>query len=257
MSTAPNQSESWSENQSPYFLGSALQVSRVTTPTVADPVPKGQRGPRIHNWLKQFDLRKPWLAISLWFGLKMKILLVDDVGYFSKHLSFVFLRILLRIFRFCGLRPMYAWYYIGSCSIFSDRKVKHEILQKPVDSLLAAVCSRALRSEEGRTLGGNSLLIVLMVMSTLYGEGDRATRQLFLFSVEVACAAYSTVHPLSTTLYGTVSAQPLLLLYHVLYFIIDACAEPARASMYSSSFINRCARAVRCACTLVIQHYYC
>lgn len=59
---------------------------------------------------------------------------------------------------------------------------------------------------------------------------------------EVACAAYSTVHPLSTTLYGTVSAQPLLLLYHVLY-IIDACAEPSRA--------------VRCACTFVIKHYYC
>lgn len=111
---------------------------------------------------------------------------------------------------------------LGSCSVFSDGKVEYEISQRAV----AAVCSRALRSEEGRTLGGNSLLIVLMVMSTLYGEGDRATRQLFLFSVEVACA-YSTVHPLSTTLYGTVSDQPLLLLYHVLY-VIDACAESLR-----------------------------
>lgn len=122
---------------------------------------------------------------------------------------------------------------LGSCSVFSDGKVEREISKRAV----AAVCSRALRSEEGRTLGGNSLLIVLMVMSTLYGEGDRATWQLFLFSVEVACA-YSTVHPLSTTLYGTVSDQPLLLLYHVLY-IIDACAEILRGLYGAASLVTK------------------
>lgn len=114
---------------------------------------------------------------------------------------------------------------LGSCSIFSDGKVEHEISQRAVDSVLAAVCSRALRSEEGRrefppdSLDGNEYVI--------WGgrQGDAA-------AVPVQrrggmCVQYSPPSQYYTVWYSLGSAI-VAVVPRVVYYR-RLCREPARA----------------------------